>query len=224
MEDYVNFINKKFQDFFLDYINKNNIHPIMKDLYKNVIKIEKKNIIYYDNIFKKIKINISKLKKLKKYKIKNNKRNIISLEMLKDKFFKDKNYYNFNINNEKLEKIAKYFQNSYMPGTIKKLSDHKYESDRVNVVIYGSGPVGLFTIFEAGMLKIKCHIVDTLEVIGGQCSALYPEKPIYDIPACPKILASELIERLEAQAEPFDPVYHLNQRVEKLIQNVKERN
>ncbi len=88
-----------------------------------------------------------------------------------------------------------------------------------DMVIIGSGPVGLFTIFEAGMLKIKCHIVDTLEVIGGQCSALYPEKPIYDIPACPKILASELIERLEAQAEPFDPVYHLNQRVEKLIQN-----
>ena len=67
-----------------------------------------------------------------------------------------------------------------------------------DMVIIGSGPVGLFTIFEAGMLKIKCHIVDTLEVIGGQCSALYPEKPIYDIPACPKILASELIERLEA--------------------------
>ena len=88
-----------------------------------------------------------------------------------------------------------------------------------DMVIIGSGPVGLFTIFEAGMLKIKCHIVDTLEVIGGQCSALYPEKPIYDIPACPKILASELIERLEAQAEPFDPFYHLNQRVEKLIQN-----
>ncbi len=88
-----------------------------------------------------------------------------------------------------------------------------------DMVIIGSGPVGLFTIFEAGMLKIKCHIVDTLEVIGGQCSALYPEKPIYDIPACPKILASELIERLEAQAEPFEPIYHLNQRVEKLIQN-----
>ena len=88
-----------------------------------------------------------------------------------------------------------------------------------DLVIIGAGPSGLFSIFEAGMLKIKSHIIDTLEVVGGQCSALYPEKPIYDIPACPKILASELIERLEAQAEPFSPFYHLNQKVEKFTQN-----
>lgn len=68
MEDYVNFINKKFQDFFLDYIKKNNIHPIMKDLYKNVIKIAKRGNNYYDNSNKKIKMSISKLKKLEKYK------------------------------------------------------------------------------------------------------------------------------------------------------------
>ena len=144
MENYVNFINKKFEDYFLDYIKKKNIHPIIEDLYKDVLEFGKAGNNYYDNSNKKIKINILKLKKLEKYKIKLSKRKIISLKMIKDKFFKDNNYYNFNINNEKLEEIAKYFQNSYMPGTIKKLSDHKYESDKVNVVIYGSGPVGLF--------------------------------------------------------------------------------
>lgn len=88
-----------------------------------------------------------------------------------------------------------------------------------DLVIIGAGPAGLFAIFEAGMLKIKTHVIDTLEVIGGQCSALYPEKPIYDIPAHPKILASELIEMLEAQAAPFHPTYHLNQRVDKIAKN-----
>jgi thioredoxin reductase (NADPH) len=94
---------------------------------------------------------------------------------------------------------------------------NQYQTD---LVIIGAGPSGLFSIFQAGMLKIKCHIIDSLEIIGGQCSTLYPEKPIYDIPACPKILASELIERLEAQAEPFSPFYHLNQRVEKFVKNL----
>ncbi len=88
-----------------------------------------------------------------------------------------------------------------------------YETD---IVIVGAGPVGLFAIFEAGMLKMKCHVVDTLEAIGGQCAALYPEKPIYDIPAYPSIMAAELINRLEEQAEPFAPVYHLGQRVDKV--------
>jgi thioredoxin reductase (NADPH) len=88
-----------------------------------------------------------------------------------------------------------------------------------DLVIIGAGPAGLFSIFEAGMLKIKCHVIDTLEVIGGQCSALYPEKPIYDIPAHPKILASDLIKQLEDQAAPFNPTFHLNQRVEKIAKN-----
>ena len=87
---------------------------------------------------------------------------------------------------------------------------------KTDIVIVGAGPAGLFSIFEAGMLKMKCHIIDTLETIGGQCVALYPEKPIYDIPAHPKVLASELIELLEAQAEPFHPTYHLNQQVQKI--------
>lgn len=84
------------------------------------------------------------------------------------------------------------------------------------MVIIGSGPVGLFTIFEAGMLKIKCHVVETLDFIGGQCNALYPEKSIYDIPAHPEILASDLISNLEEQAKSFSPFYHLGQGVEKL--------
>lgn len=88
-----------------------------------------------------------------------------------------------------------------------------------DLAIIGAGPAGLFAVFEAGMLKIKSHVIDTLEVIGGQCSALYPEKPIYDIPAHPSILASELINKLEEQAKPFDPTYHLNQRVDKIVKN-----
>jgi len=90
---------------------------------------------------------------------------------------------------------------------------------KTDLVVIGAGPTGLFSVFEAGMLKIKCHVIDSLEVIGGQCQALYPEKPIYDIPAHPSILASELIEKLEEQARPFEPVYHLNQRVEKFVKN-----
>ena len=88
-----------------------------------------------------------------------------------------------------------------------------------DIVVIGAGPSGLFTVFQAGMLKMKCHVIDSLEVIGGQCTALYPEKPIYDIPAYPKVLASELIELLEAQANPFLPVYHLNQQVQAISQN-----
>lgn len=85
-----------------------------------------------------------------------------------------------------------------------------------DIVIIGAGPVGLFAIFEAGMLKMKCHVVDALEYSGGQCTALYPEKPIYDIAGFPSIQAADLIANLEKQAEPFSPVFHYNQRVEKL--------
>lgn len=80
-----------------------------------------------------------------------------------------------------------------------------------DVVVIGAGPIGLFSVFQLGMLKIECHVIDSLEEVGGQCRALYPEKPIYDIPAYPSITANELVENLEAQAAPFDPTYHLNQ-------------
>jgi thioredoxin reductase (NADPH) len=85
-----------------------------------------------------------------------------------------------------------------------------------DVLVIGAGPVGLFAIFELGMLKLRCHVVDSLDAVGGQCVALYPEKPIYDIPGYPRIDAATLIERLSEQAAPFKPVFHLNQRVETL--------
>ena len=85
-----------------------------------------------------------------------------------------------------------------------------------DIAIIGAGPVGLFAVFEAGMLKMHTHVIDALDIVGGQCAALYPEKPIYDIPGHPSILAAELIEKLEAQAAPFAPMYHLGQRVESI--------
>lgn len=92
------------------------------------------------------------------------------------------------------------------------------DAHTTDVVIIGAGPVGLFSIFELGMLKIKCHVIDALDCIGGQCAALYPEKPIFDIPAHPSIDGMGLIEKLKEQAAPFDPTYHLNQQVTKLEQ------
>jgi len=87
------------------------------------------------------------------------------------------------------------------------------EKHSTDVVIIGAGPVGLFAVFECGTLKMKCHVVDTLDFIGGQCNALYPEKPIYDIPAFASIDAQDLIKNLEEQAAPYEPVYHLGQQV-----------
>jgi thioredoxin reductase (NADPH) len=87
---------------------------------------------------------------------------------------------------------------------------------RTDVVIIGAGPVGLFAVFQCGMLKMRVHVVDALDMVGGQCTALYPEKPIYDIPGHTAIEAGELIDRLAEQAAPFAPVYHLGQQVERL--------
>jgi len=88
----------------------------------------------------------------------------------------------------------------------------------VDVAIVGAGPVGLFAVFECGMLGLSTAVIDALEAAGGQCTALYPEKPIYDIPGYPKIDAGELVARLEAQAAPFAPAYLLGQRVEALTE------
>ncbi|MEW5728088.1 MAG: NAD(P)/FAD-dependent oxidoreductase [Pseudomonadota bacterium] len=85
-----------------------------------------------------------------------------------------------------------------------------YETD---AVVVGAGPVGLFAVFECGMVKLKCHVVDALDGVGGQCQALYPEKPIFDIPGHPRILAADLVERLKEQAAPFEPVYHLGRQM-----------
>ena len=87
---------------------------------------------------------------------------------------------------------------------------------QTDVAIIGAGPVGLFAVFECGMLGLKCHVIDALAAPGGQCSALYPEKPIYDIPGHPVIDAAALVAKLEQQAAPFAPHYHLDQRVEGL--------
>jgi len=92
-------------------------------------------------------------------------------------------------------------------------------TDSTDIVVIGAGPVGLFTIFEAGMMKMKCHVVDSLDFVGGQCTALYPEKPIYDIPGHPAINAEDLIKNLEKQAAPFNPVYHLGQNVTNVEKN-----
>jgi thioredoxin reductase (NADPH) len=89
----------------------------------------------------------------------------------------------------------------------------KMTIQETDVVIIGAGPIGLFAVFECGMMGLKCHVVDTLEMVGGQCTALYPEKPIYDIPAFPKILAADLIENLKQQGNSFNPVYHMGQQV-----------
>ena len=85
-----------------------------------------------------------------------------------------------------------------------------------DIVIIGAGPVGLFAIFETGLLKMRCHLVDYLPQIGGQLSEIYPKKPIYDIPGYPSILAQELIDNLKVQAEPFHPSYTLGERIESL--------
>lgn len=96
------------------------------------------------------------------------------------------------------------------------MADPTLTPSRSDVAIIGAGPVGLFAVFECGMLKMSCQVIDALDAIGGQCVALYPEKPIYDIPGYPKIGATELIDKLTEQAAPFKPVYHLGRQVETL--------
>lgn len=84
---------------------------------------------------------------------------------------------------------------------------------QTDVIIIGAGPVGLFAVFECGMLRLRCHVIDALDVVGGQCAALYPEKPIYDIPGYPQISGANLVENLRQQAAPFDAVYHMGEQV-----------
>jgi thioredoxin reductase (NADPH) len=80
-------------------------------------------------------------------------------------------------------------------------------------VIIGAGPVGLFQVFELGLLEINAHVIDSLPVVGGQCVELYPDKPIYDIPAVPVCTGQELTDNLLKQIEPFHPTFHLGQEV-----------
>lgn len=85
-----------------------------------------------------------------------------------------------------------------------------------DALIIGAGPCGLFAVFELGLLDIKCHVVDILPKVGGQCAELYPEKPIYDIPGFPVVTGQGLVDNLLKQIEPFGPTFHLNQQVEAL--------
>ena len=87
---------------------------------------------------------------------------------------------------------------------------------QTDAVIVGAGPVGLFSVFELGLNDIKCHLVDILDKPGGQCAELYPEKPIYDIPAIPVCTGTELTERLMEQIKPFHPIFHFGQMAETL--------
>jgi thioredoxin reductase (NADPH) len=85
-----------------------------------------------------------------------------------------------------------------------------------DAVIIGAGPVGLFQVFELGLLEIKAHVIDSLGAVGGQCVELYPDKPIYDIPAVPSCTGQELTDNLLKQIEPFEPTFHLGQEVTKV--------
>lgn len=93
---------------------------------------------------------------------------------------------------------------------------------KTDILIIGAGPVGMFTVFEAGLLKLRCHLIDSLPQPGGQCAEIYPKKPIYDIPGFPSILAGDLIKNLEKQIEVFKPTYTLGEaavKVEKVEEN-----
>ena len=92
-----------------------------------------------------------------------------------------------------------------------------------DAVIIGAGPVGLFAVFELGLLDIKCHLVDILDKVGGQCAELYPEKPIYDVPGLPIVTGQELTDRLMEQIRPFGATIHLGERVDELVRQPDDR-
>jgi len=83
-----------------------------------------------------------------------------------------------------------------------------------DIIIIGAGPVGLFAVFEAGLLKLRCHLIDALPLVGGQLTEIYPKKPIYDIPGYPDILAGDLVQNLMRQIAPFRPGFTLGERAE----------
>ena len=87
---------------------------------------------------------------------------------------------------------------------------------KTDLIVIGAGPTGLFTVFEAGLLGMKCHLVDSLTKPGGQCVEIYPNKPIYDIPAHPEILAGKLVDNLMDQIKPFSPDFSLGEIAQKL--------
>lgn len=94
---------------------------------------------------------------------------------------------------------------------------------QTDLLIIGAGPTGLFTVFEAGLLGLRCHLIDALPQPGGQCAEIYPKKPIYDIPAYPEILAGDLVERLLEQIRPFSPGFTLGERAETLDRDAEDQ-
>ena len=88
-----------------------------------------------------------------------------------------------------------------------------------DILIIGAGPVGLFTVFEAGLIKLRCHLIDSLGQPGGQLTEIYPKKPIYDIPGYPKVLAGELVDNLMEQIAPFKPGFTLGERAEEIVKD-----
>jgi len=96
------------------------------------------------------------------------------------------------------------------------MSQNNVDTD---LLIIGAGPVGLFTVFEAGLLKMRCHLIDALPIPGGQCAEIYPKKPIYDIPGYPSVLAGELVDNLMEQIAPFKPTFSLGERAESLVKH-----
>lgn len=94
---------------------------------------------------------------------------------------------------------------------------------QTDIIIIGAGPVGLFTIFEAGLLKLKCHLIDSLPIPGGQCAEIYPKKPIYDIPGFPSVLAGDLIDNLMEQAAPFKPGFTLGEAALSIEKTIDEQ-
>ena len=94
----------------------------------------------------------------------------------------------------------------------------------IDILVVGAGPVGLFTVFEAGLLGLKCHLIDNLDKIGGQCAELYPEKPIYDIPGVPFQTAQQHVDALIEQIKPFEYEISLNERVDSISEDSNENN
>ena len=95
-----------------------------------------------------------------------------------------------------------------------------------DIIIIGAGPVGLFTVFEAGLLKLHCHLIDSLPLPGGQCTEIYPKKPIYDIPGFPSILAGDLVDNLMEQIAPFKPGFTLGEAalgIEEIFEDGKQK-
>ena len=88
-----------------------------------------------------------------------------------------------------------------------------------DIIIVGAGPTGLFAVFEAGLLKLKCHLIDSLPIPGGQCAEIYPKKPIYDIPSQPEILAGDLVSKLMEQIKPFSPGFTLGEMAQTIDKN-----